>query len=82
MYHLNKFLEKSRKEKGLSQDNVGQLLGFNNGQYISNIERRECSLSPKYFKRIARLYGIGLDDLIQAAMEDVLEKLEKEIKAG
>lgn len=82
MHKLNKFLAKSRESKGLSQDDVGKLLGFSNGQYISNIERNECSLSPKHFKRIAKLYGVSLDDLVDFALDDIVDNMRAEIKEG
>lgn len=76
---LNRFLAMKRKKKGLAQDDVGRVLGFGNGQYISNIEREECQLPVKHFKEIAKLYGVDLMLLIQMAVKDYKYSLIKEV---
>lgn len=79
MKKLNKFLEKKRKEIGLSQDDVGRLLGFSNGQFISNIEREDCGLPPKHFKKVSRVYGIEPMEMVQLAVDDYFEILKKAV---
>jgi transcriptional regulator with XRE-family HTH domain len=77
MSKLGKFLEEKRKSRGLTQNEVGKLLGFGNGQFISNIERDDGVLPPAHFKKIARLYNVDVYEMMSLAIDDFTELLKK-----
>lgn len=61
---------RARKMSGMSQDVLGEKLGYKNGQFISNCDRGLCAYPPKHFEYIADLAGVGLEDVIEARLAD------------
>lgn len=63
IYHL-------RKEKGLSQSELGDLLGVSN-KAVSKWETDEANPEISLLPKIARIFGITIDDLLENADDDV-----------
>lgn len=73
---LGENLQRLRKEKGLSQEEVAQAL-FVSRQSVSKWETDKAEPGVKALKGLGRLYGVTLDELVGAA-----EDCEQEKKTG
>ena len=49
--NIAKFVKEEREAAGLSQSEMAKRIGWNNGQFVSNIEREQCSLPVKLIGR-------------------------------
>lgn len=61
--------------KNYSQSDLSVLLGYKNGQFISNVERGLCNVPLKMMKKISDVLEIDPDDLKQAILKDHEETL-------
>lgn len=61
--------------KNYSQSDLSLLLGYKNGQFISNVERGLCNVPLKMMKRISEVLEINPDDLKAAILKDHEETL-------
>lgn len=61
--------------KGYSQSELSHLLGYKNGQFISNVERSLCNIPLKMLKRVSEVLDIPADDLKAAILRDQEETL-------
>jgi len=61
--------------KGYSQSELSHLLGYKNGQFISNVERALCNIPLKMLKRVSEVLDIPADDLKAAILKDQEETL-------
>ena len=77
---LATFLKKSRENSGLSQNKVGDLLGYSTAQFISNWERGISHPPVDSLKKIAHLYGISDKDLFEAVQEAAIEEVKENLK--
>jgi len=68
-------LQKLRKEKGYSQEELADKLGISR-QAISKWERAEASPDTDNLIMLAKLYNVSLDDLLKS--DEELEELRKE----
>lgn len=68
--------------KGYSQSELSQLLGYKNGQFISNVERALCNVPLKMLGRIADILDITHDELKSAILEDHEKTLENFLNSG
>lgn len=68
----------ARKKKGLSQEDVAEKLGVSR-QTISKWETDETLPDIRQSKKLAVLYGLSLDELIEfdVALQDIQETIEK-----
>ena len=57
-------LEKIRKLKNLTQENVARELGLT-AQAYGKIERNEVDISQEKLEKLAKLFNISLEDLMQ-----------------
>lgn len=55
---IGKYLQKKRLKAGMSQVEVGKLLGYSSPQFISNSERGLCLIPLRKMKLVTHLYGI------------------------
>ncbi len=58
-----------------SQSDLSLLLGYKNGQFISNVERGLCNVPLKMMKKISEVLDINPDDLKSAILKDHEETL-------
>ncbi|OFZ27470.1 MAG: hypothetical protein A2381_02930 [Bdellovibrionales bacterium RIFOXYB1_FULL_37_110] len=56
--------------KGYSQSELSNLLGYKNGQFISNVERALCNVPLKMLRRVTEVLDIPATDLKKAILDD------------
>lgn len=61
--------------KEYSQSELSHLLGYKNGQFISNVERALCNIPLKMLKRVSEVLDIAPDELKAAILRDQEETL-------
>ena len=74
---LGNSLYKYRKKKGLSQEEVAEKLGVSR-QTISKWETKETVPDIYQAKKLAKIYGLSLDELIDADLDQ--KEIEEVIK--
>ncbi|MCB9061594.1 MAG: helix-turn-helix transcriptional regulator [Halobacteriovoraceae bacterium] len=62
--------------KGYSQSELSNLLGYKNGQFISNVERALCSIPLKMLTKVSEVLSISHDELRDAILKDHQETIE------
>ena len=67
--NIGSFLRQSRKDKGLTQGHVAEILGVS-AQAISKWERGENLPDVTYFPDLARLYDCGVEQILQAGRKN------------
>lgn len=60
----------------LSQTDLSELLGYKNGQFISNVERGLCNVPLKMMSRIAEILHITPEEIKTAILKDHEQTLE------
>lgn len=71
-------LIKSYREKTnprLSQSEISKLLGYKNGQFISNVERGLCSIPAKSVAKLSDVIKAPREDIIEAMVKDYRESI-------
>ena len=61
--------------KGYSQSELSHLLGYKNGQFISNVERALCNVPLKMLGRVSEVLDINPQELKVAILKDHEETL-------
>ena len=61
--------------KGYSQSELSHLLGYKNGQFISNVERALCNIPLKMLKKVSEVLDIVPEELKAAILRDQEETL-------
>jgi hypothetical protein len=61
--------------KGYSQSELSHLLGYKNGQFISNVERALCNIPLKMLKKVCDVLDVTADELKTAILKDQEETL-------
>ena len=82
--HVAKLIKEKRMShiKAYSQSELSQLLGYKNGQFISNVERGLCNVPLKMLSRISDILNISQDDLKKAILEDHEKTLDNYFAMG
>ncbi|MBC7712210.1 MAG: helix-turn-helix transcriptional regulator [Rhizobacter sp.] len=60
---------------GLSQVDLSVLLGYKNGQFISNVERGMCNIPLKTMKHICEILEINQEEIKIAILKDYSDTL-------
>lgn len=68
--------------KGYSQSELSHLLGYKNGQFISNVERALCNIPLKMLNRVSEVLDIPSEDLKKAILEDHDKTLDNYLSAA
>lgn len=68
-----------RVNSGLSQSEVGKRLGLSCGQLISNIESGKADYPAKHFKKLAKMFSVDVECLIDISLESYEKRLRKKI---
>lgn len=66
--------------KSYSQSELSHLLGYKNGQFISNVERALCNIPLKMLSRVSEVLDINPEELKQAILKDHEETLNNYLK--
>lgn len=63
--HIAKLIRSKRinHSKGYSQSELSNLLGYKNGQFISNVERALCNIPLKMLGKVSEILDIPAEDL-------------------
>jgi transcriptional regulator with XRE-family HTH domain len=56
--------------KGYSQSDLSHMLGYKNGQFISNVERALCNIPLKMLGKVSEVLDINPEDLKSAILKD------------
>jgi len=62
--------------KSYSQSELSNLLGYKNGQFISNVERGLCNIPLKMLKKVSDVLDIPKEDLMDVILKDQEKTLE------
>ena len=76
--HIAKLIRERRVNhpKNYSQSELSQMLGYKNGQFISNVERALCNVPLKMLPKVSTILDISPADLKRAMLEDHQQTLE------
>jgi transcriptional regulator with XRE-family HTH domain len=66
--------------KGYSQSELSNLLGYKNGQFISNVERALCSIPLKMLRKVSEVLDISSEELKEAILKDQEATLNNYLK--
>lgn len=56
--------------KSYSQSELSHLLGYKNGQFISNVERALCNIPLKMLSRVSEVLDVNPEELKSAILRD------------
>ncbi len=62
--------------KQYSQSDLSHMLGYKNGQFISNVERGLCSIPMKMLSKVSNILDIEIDELKSTLLKDHEKTLE------
>ena len=68
--------------KGYSQSELSHLLGYKNGQFISNVERGLCNIPLKMLTRVSEVLDIESSELKSAMLRDQESTLDNFLSAS
>jgi DNA-binding Xre family transcriptional regulator len=82
--HIATLVKKKRlaHPSSLSQSDLSQLLGYKNGQFISNVERALCNIPFKMIGKLCKVLSIAPIEIKEAMLKDHEETLELYIQMG
>lgn len=60
-----------------SQSEVSAVLGYKNGQFISNVERGLCSIPLETMRKVSDLLGITEEEMTGAILKDYQSTLSQ-----
>lgn len=69
--------KRTSEEVDLSQQQLSMLLGYKNGQFISNVERGLCSIPSNKLKMISKTLKITKEDLKATLIKDYESHLDQ-----
>lgn len=67
--------------RGYSQSELSHLLGYKNGQFISNVERALCNIPLKMLGKVSQVLEISPEDIKSAILKDQEETLDRYLAA-
>jgi len=68
-------LRKLRQEKGITQQQLAERLGYVTNSYISDVEKGAFIPSREKLKKIAKAFGVSFKELDDLLLESRLEQL-------
>lgn len=76
---IAKMVRTNRVLNSLSQADLSKLVGYKNGQFISNVERSLCSVPAKAIPRVAHHVNAPIEPMIEAMVADYKANITREI---
>ena len=61
-----------REQLGLTQEQLGKMIGYNNRSAIYNIENNRCGIPYKKIKPLADILGVSAEDLLGTSPDQYL----------
>ena len=82
--HIAQLIREKRVShpKNYSQSELSQLLGYKNGQFISNVERALCNIPLKMLTRVSEILNISPVELKEAMLLDHQQTLDNFLQMG
>lgn len=80
MRTFGKVLKKYRKRAGLSQSSLGAKLGYDSGQFISNVERGVADIPAKKLKKLSDILATKSFVFKDALVKDYKKHLDSIVK--
>lgn len=78
--NLGEHLKKQRTQKGLTQGEVAQALGYSSPQFVSNFERGLCAPPIPKLGTLVKLYRMDSEELINIIVQSYEKELRRELK--
>lgn len=75
-----KTFREMREKVGLTQLELGLKLGYQNGQFVSNIERNIGQLPISKIRLMAKVFKVPMDCLIELKIKDTEQRIRKFLK--
>lgn len=72
--------KRTNHPKGYSQSELSHMLGYKNGQFISNVERALCNIPLKMLTRVAEVLDIDPHHVKEAILKDQEITLDNYLK--
>jgi transcriptional regulator with XRE-family HTH domain len=66
----SELVRKAREKKQITQTDLGQRVGFETGQMISNFERGVNSMPLPALKQVCKILGVSRDKMREAMIKD------------
>ena len=81
--HIAKLIRTKRVNhpKGYSQSELSNMLGYKNGQFISNVERALCNIPLKMLPKVCDVLDINTNDIKDAILKDHQQTIENYLNA-
>lgn len=80
MSELSTYLKIARENVKLTQTEVGKRLGYQTAQYISNWEQGASEPPIGKLKKLAKLYAIDSNDILNYILNRKLKLLEAKVR--
>lgn len=77
---LNELIKTKRIEKGLSQRELGEMLGYTGGQYIHNAELGKCGFSLNKAKELCKILRIKKGEFKHAYLKRYEKRIDRALK--
>lgn len=74
--HIAKVVRTARERTPYSQSDLSHLLGYKNGQFVSNIERSKCSTPINRVADLAKHLSIDPELIKEAMVKDYSESID------
>lgn len=66
----------------LTQEQLGEMLGYTRAQFVSNNARGLSAFPPKHWQKLAKIGSIDVEELIKAYLEDKEKQAREVISEG
>lgn len=70
------------KSAELTQEQLGTMFGYTRAQFVSNNARGLSAFPPKHWRRLAKIGGIDVEELIRAYLEDKENQIREVVSEG
>jgi ribosome-binding protein aMBF1 (putative translation factor) len=74
--HVARIIREARERTPWSQSELSTMLGYKNGQFISNIERGKCSVPIRKVGEICAKMNIPPEKIKEAMLKDLGESFD------
>lgn len=77
--NIAKAVNTHRLKSGLTQLQLSKILGYQNGQFISNVERGQCSIPLKKVTPLIDALGCTVDDITDPMIDDYVDRINNNL---
>lgn len=81
MVFRSKF-RKARNSAGVTQAEIGKVLGLGSAQFVSNWERGQSLPPLKYVKKLAKAVSMKESDILESMYQTELQRLNEKYSRG